>query len=486
MKYVLIIALPLLALVAVSPAQITWERVYGDSRSEANDVIQTSDGGYLVVGVTDMEYDINWLVSCNAFIIKTDEYGEALWRKTYGDSGINYINSVLETDDEDFIIAGYSNPYSEHLTDNALMLLLDNDGDTLWTRTYGCDTTYHGFYTIVRVSDGGYLTYGHSGYWMDEYVRPYASWLMRFDSYFNIVWVYEYQVLSGISITEVSDGSFIGVGLKNPDGYNHVAATKFGTLGDTIWARYYDRFFEEGDAGRAIVATPDNGAIIGFSGEMIDMDLSPSGGLIKIDSLGEVVWRRNFNPAIFDFRVTDVAPTLDGNYIISGYNSYQHAVLYGYAKLAKYSESGSRYWVESYCFEGEWLDIYHDFTCVASTDDGGYIAAGVRDNSLPPYDKYIYLVKTDSEGDVNWINEISIKPKEIFLSVYPNPFNSFCKITAPEGAKIEIIDLNGRIVKTLKKTPSIWHPDKSIGSGIYLVRAIKNQISTEKKIIYIQ
>jgi hypothetical protein len=84
------------------------------------------------------------------------------------------------------------------------------------------------------------------------------------------------------------------------------------------------------------------------------------------------------------------------------------------------------------------------------------------------------------------------RPKSLKCTVSPNPFNSSCAITAydpdsaPEGAEIEIYDLRGDVVVTglapaHDERAFIWTPDKSIASGIYLVRARTGDGQTASK-----
>jgi len=95
------------------------------------------------------------------------------------------------------------------------------------------------------------------------------------------------------------------------------------------------------------------------------------------------------------------------------------------------------------------------------------------------------------------------------FAIYPNPFNGNCRIMIDDcGLRIdaiEIYDINGRRVESVTelvevpggtKLPStgsgselhevIWQPDESIGSGIYLVRAIVGEQSVLKRIIYLK
>ncbi|RKZ31546.1 hypothetical protein DRQ36_01550 [bacterium] len=102
------------------------------------------------------------------------------------------------------------------------------------------------------------------------------------------------------------------------------------------------------------------------------------------------------------------------------------------------------------------------------------------------------IVSSDNWMSIN--DKTDIKPINLTLTAYPNPFNSSCIITAPTGAEIEIYDITGSRVwglgscsspaqtngvdeggrpYTLNPIPCsvIWTPGQSIASGIYLVKA---------------
>lgn len=67
-------------------------------------------------------------------------------------------------------------------------------------------------------------------------------------------------------------------------------------------------------------------------------------------------------------------------------------------------------------------------------------------------------------------------PDEFSLKISPNPFNAAVRIDLSLPAKVDIFDISGRMVTSLRKNISaessmIWTPDESVGSGVYLVRA---------------
>ncbi|MBN1755188.1 T9SS type A sorting domain-containing protein [bacterium] len=102
-------------------------------------------------------------------------------------------------------------------------------------------------------------------------------------------------------------------------------------------------------------------------------------------------------------------------------------------------------------------------------------------------------------------------PGKFELLTYPNPFNSAVYITAPAGAGIEIFDVNGRRVSVIARpkataissnqgdyfvgqSPSrndakdefVWQPDKTIGSGVYLIRAKIGEKSITRRAVYLK
>ncbi|MFZ2070269.1 MAG: hypothetical protein WAV32_01430 [Halobacteriota archaeon] len=85
-----------------------WNRTCGGTYCDvAQSVQQTADGGYIIAGYTKSygagEYDF-WLV-------KTDANGNKDWDKTFGGSYSDYAMSVQQTADGGYIIAGITKSY---------------------------------------------------------------------------------------------------------------------------------------------------------------------------------------------------------------------------------------------------------------------------------------------------------------------------------------------------------------------------------------
>jgi hypothetical protein len=93
-------------LVCISSAQkpdIEWEKTYGGSQNDkGNAVLNTSDGGYAIVGYTE-SFGIG---EKDVFLIKTDSNGNKLWERTFGGERDDEGNSILQLSDGGYIIAG--------------------------------------------------------------------------------------------------------------------------------------------------------------------------------------------------------------------------------------------------------------------------------------------------------------------------------------------------------------------------------------------
>jgi len=133
-----------------------WTKTYGGTGWDCGrSVTQTSDGGYIIAGYTE-----SYGVGGDFYLIKTDENGDTIWTRTYGGTGWDCGRSVAQTSDGGYIIAGYTRSYGAG-ADDVYLIKTDSLGDTLWTRTYG-GTDYEYGYLLAQTSDGGYIVVGNT------------------------------------------------------------------------------------------------------------------------------------------------------------------------------------------------------------------------------------------------------------------------------------------------------------------------------------
>lgn len=167
-----------------SSGEVVWTKTYGGINNEdAQQIKQTSDNGYIIVGHTNSFGAGN----ADIYLIKTDALGDVLWTKTYGGSNYEYGNSVETTIDGGYIITGHTNSFGAGESDMYL-IKLDDLGNILWSKTYGGNNTEQSNY-VIRNADGTYTITGQTnsfgGGGMDAF-------LIKTDASGEILWTKTY------------------------------------------------------------------------------------------------------------------------------------------------------------------------------------------------------------------------------------------------------------------------------------------------------
>ncbi|MFC1784461.1 T9SS type A sorting domain-containing protein [Candidatus Neomarinimicrobiota bacterium] len=137
---------------------IVLSETYGGSRDDnSTSLVKCSDSGYLLVGYSD---SFSGDATKDIYIVKVDSTGGEEWNETYGGSGGESASEAINTTDGGFAIVGKTD--SKGAGDQDIWLLkLDADGDLLWDKTYG-GSDRDGGSDVAEIPGVGYAITGYA------------------------------------------------------------------------------------------------------------------------------------------------------------------------------------------------------------------------------------------------------------------------------------------------------------------------------------
>jgi hypothetical protein len=242
-----------------SEGNMQWNRSYGGTA-----MVQTSDGGYALAGSTIVAP----AVEAYFRLVKTDALGYRQWNKTYPRGAYDLAQSVIQTSDGGYAIAGLTRPGAGE--GDFLLIKTDPSGDMEWSKTYGSQDKDEG-HVVVQTSDGGYalagLMWNRSGG---------DAGLVKTDSAGNMQWKRNYGEGIAWAMALTSDGGYI---------IACSSLVKIDSEGNIQWNQPY----EYGSA-HCVIQTSDSGYALAGT-QMVIIDNAPDGSyawLIKTDPEGNI------------------------------------------------------------------------------------------------------------------------------------------------------------------------------------------------------
>jgi len=373
------------AFTTTPPPVATWVRNFGTTPTtfgeEAYFIEQTSDGGYIVAGnITPISG------STDILVMKLNSIGNVTWQKSYGGLYGDFAESIHQTADGGYIIAGYTFSFGATLND-LWMLKLNSVGAVTWEKRYGGSGNDR-IFSAQQTSDGGYIVGGSEG-------TNFS--VMKLDPSGNPVWAK--RGVSSFSedvnsIQQTSEGGYISAGLStSAESSGDAWVVKVTSNGDDAWQRHYGNQYHQN--AYLVQQTWDGGYIVAG----VD-DSSDSGNykydiwVLKLDSNGNVTWQKTYGGAENEHPGA-IQQTSDGGYIVAGYTNSFGAGNYNMWVL-KLDSVGNVTWQKTYG------GIYNDYAfSIQQTPDGGYVVGGRSDSfSAGQYDYDILVLKLDPNGNI--------------------------------------------------------------------------------------
>ena len=530
MKKSILIAYLFLSGLLVS-AQIKFQHLYGGpAYDDAQDILQTGDGGFMLCGTTESfgagQSDI--------WVVKTDNAGLVQWSKAYGSSGLEYGAAIKKDPSGGFIIAGTTFGLSaDTLTDDFLLVKINSSGNVLWSKTYGGPANDEA-HALTVMPDSGFAIAGttasfgtaasQSGYvvrtdkngtllWSKAISQnsdqqlfaieatddggcivagyTYVSTLQLFDILLAKLnangskqWVHRYggsNSEQAYAITKASTGGYVVSGYTSSfgTGQEDACILRVDDGGDFLWFNTYGT--AESERARSIYWKPTEGLFISGQAKVN----SPSGYvdhnfLLRADTDGVVNWAKTFGPTLNISLSYAATRCSDGGYAMAGLTGGFGAQLND-VYLVKTNDAGG-----SGCNQTN-AQLFSSLFTPTDSADGSFSNGGVENT--------VAAIRTNTQaGVIIQCNStgVGLDEKETVsdLILAPNPSAGQIRLQDEQGFRpgdlITITDPLGKIVQVETISSScnqVQFSADQLAGGCYMIRVNQPNTTRCKKLL---
>lgn len=329
---------------------VVWQKSYGgDALDLAHCLIQTSDEGFAIAGYTESK----GRGKGDMWLVKTDKDGEFLWDVTFGDQGNDAINSVIETTDNGFLLAGYTTSVRTNGKRDIWVIKTNKTGKPLWQNTFGGFDSDEAA-TVIENEDGSFVLAGYTTIQEGEKRKSYKS---------------------------------------APQKSQHILLVKLTPSGQLVWKKSFGN--ENYNLAHSVLQLPDGGFAV--AGNTLLKNKSVDAWLIKTNADGELEWDKVFGGKRWD-AMADMTYTKDGSLVLAGTTS--SATKRGDMWIIKVDPAGNLLWENTFG-----SDENEAATALVHTKDGGFLVT--VDLTSPKGRQDIWMmVKLDTKGQVDWYKVI--------------------------------------------------------------------------------
>ena len=459
-----------------SEGKAEWAKVIGGTDYDyIESVASTSDGGYIVGGRFDSEsidlgngVDLISKGSTDGMVIKYNSKGIVEWTRVIGGSRKEFIDSVAEMSNGEYIVGGYFGSSSIDLGNgvrvdgkntssyfyNGLLIKYEkvelSEAAIVQAQAIGGMNQDY-INSVVETNDGGYIAVGKFNSSNIELENGATiinngnndGLIIKYNSANCVEWS---KVIGGKGDDEIdlvkttSDGGYIvegkfssgsldlgnGIILNNSD-YQNSMIIKYSSEGVTEWAKVIAEtadvnitsMAETGDGSYIVLGefynniSLENGVTLSSKGES-------DGVLIKYDAKGEIIWAKSIGGTFYDWFNSAIS-TSDGEIIVVGaFRSDSIDLENGVSLINKGSSNGM---IIKFSSEGklEWArgigeEGWNTINSVVEANDGGYVVAGDFGSSYIDLgnginltnkgETNVMLIKYNSYGKAEWAQGI--------------------------------------------------------------------------------
>ncbi len=465
-----VIGLSLCFLCQISVAQVPFfERYYTHPGVDiCFSVSQLNDSSVYLFG-----YSENGSIGGYDFsLMKVKPDGTPCWTKYYGTPQVDFGLFMNNADSSNLILIGTTQNLNPGLADDVLLIKVDSAGQVIWSQVIGSFGNESCRY-VEQTADKGFICCGVTP-------DPFGyndAWVVKTDSLGNVEWTnifggVDNDVAARVVATSPSTWAMTCDTKVAGNGSYDVQVIGLDAGGNQTFDHIHADSLTNGCQGMFFTST---GRIISFG----ETEISPGSYfdfLIHVfDETGNPVRTITFG-GIGAEAMFDMIETNSGDYIGTGYtNSSSNAQLPINLALMKMDTLGNLIWFRE--FGGNSIDIGYR---IIPGLGGGYYVAGRTSQT----DEEFYLLHFDENGFTGFRDEEEANNSYIKIWPNPAHLNCRVSVDF-EVEKWEIIDATGRIVFSEKSSGEKFKSlnTSHINVGMYHLRAVGKKSSAISRLL---
>ena len=464
----------------------------GAGIDKAEEIIATTDGGYVVVGSTTSNTSGN----TDVYLLKLDSQINIVWSWAIGGSNNDWGYAVKETFDKGFIIASTTNSFDINGGYNARLIKTDSLGVIQWHKVYG-GSDWDLVYDVVQTADSGFAfcgeTYNNTNGESDVYI-------VKTNLLGDTLWTKTIGgtlVDRGNSIMETTDSSIVVAGMTTTTTDSvQMYMIKLTATGNLIWDIAFGAVgYEEANA---VIETTNGDYVLGGVTTSFTPNNDKDFYMIRTDISGNAIWGNYFGQPGEEVIYDLVEDATTGNLVVTGFTK---AVGGGQKDAVLFAVSSSATWLNlGITFGG----TKNEEAKAISFTNNKYILAGSTNNFGNGLEDFLIITldtllpgmdttNTIVQDQITiTINELSKQNYSFDFELFPNPVNQqYVSIRLPltleNESFIKVFDLSGSLVySSFFKSNNFLMDISSLNNGLYFIE-ISNQenVKAIKKLMVI-
>ena len=440
----------------------------GNLYDMGHDAMCADDGNIIVIGAVTNQGEN----AADVYLSKLNPEGEILWEKSFGTNYEDGGNEIISNHNGYYFVAGHVDRTGSSLCD-ALFFLINENGDTLWTRSFGNDEDDAG-YGCVLADDGGFISIGKF-----EEGGNSNGFIAKHNIDGDLVWsqIYGNEKMDYFTSIINTETEYLIGGKKTFLNNSDFWLMKINESGEILWEETYDNGLQ--DLAYDVEEDADGGFLLAGK---IEGETSGSSQvyLVKTDINGLNIWEAKYGNNFGDMATSVVYD--NGKWMVTGtfYNLNNHSQDIGLMQL---NNNGEIEWIKYFG------DAFNDTgRRIHLNAEGGWLICGTAETPTPG-NQDIYLVKTNMEGEV--ASSLNNQNTGVALSVNPNPFIDkaiFTCTNTGDDLQFSLVDINGKQIINIPAINSqVFEVDtKMLTAGIYFYLfkdSSSNRFNTGKLIV---